>query len=192
MRALIVVVSCLLSRTVSAEILDEKRLAQALQDLPDTKLTHDQAEQLVTTAIDVGRAPGPGVHRESVRPERDIEVGRRQAHHRALAQADRAARLVGDHVLWDRADGCDELAGVLGSARARGIDDGAGGRAAGVARTFTWRSLEGLGRLRSWQRGADVDHQRLRSTRAGLDRPASSRDGCFADQLIRRGVIFPP
>jgi len=47
MKALLVVVSLLLSQRAFAEILDEKRTTQALLELHDTKLTHDTATQLV-------------------------------------------------------------------------------------------------------------------------------------------------
>jgi hypothetical protein len=56
MKALVVVASLLLARTVYAETLDEKHLEQVLLDLPNTKLTQSLAAQLVTIAIDAAEA----------------------------------------------------------------------------------------------------------------------------------------
>lgn len=53
MRAVFVVVFTLVSRLASAEIVDGKRLEQALIQLPDTKLTSDLASQLVTLSRDL-------------------------------------------------------------------------------------------------------------------------------------------
>jgi hypothetical protein len=53
MKVLLVVVSVLLSNVAFAEIVDEKRLEQALLNLPDTKLTKVSAAQLVAITAQV-------------------------------------------------------------------------------------------------------------------------------------------
>jgi hypothetical protein len=52
MRPILVVGFALLSRSVSAEILDDKRLSKAIQDLPNTKLDRAAADRLVSSAMD--------------------------------------------------------------------------------------------------------------------------------------------
>lgn len=53
MRPILVVGFVLLSRPVFADILDDKQLAKALQDLPDTKLDQHDADRLVSLAMEV-------------------------------------------------------------------------------------------------------------------------------------------
>jgi hypothetical protein len=55
MKALVVVISVLLFRVASAEIIDEKRLEQAVQKLPQIKLDRPSATQLVKLAIEVAK-----------------------------------------------------------------------------------------------------------------------------------------
>jgi hypothetical protein len=52
MKLLAVVIFMLLARAASGEILDEKRLAAALQNLPQVRLDSTLAQQLVTNAIE--------------------------------------------------------------------------------------------------------------------------------------------
>jgi hypothetical protein len=56
MKALLVVVSLLVSRTVFAEILDEKRLTQAVLTLPQVKLDQTTAAQLVSITTQAAEA----------------------------------------------------------------------------------------------------------------------------------------
>lgn len=55
MKLLVVVVFALLARTAVADDLDEKRLSQALQDLPHIKLDPEDADQLAAIAIEVAQ-----------------------------------------------------------------------------------------------------------------------------------------